>query len=126
MGWYTPELTSSRSRLAGHGFWEILIYLVNALLFVLLGLQLRNIVDGLSGSSWETLLADAALVSAVVIGIRLVWVPIFTYLPRLMFERVRSRDPSPPWRYPAVIAWTGIRGAVSLDRKSTRLNSSHA
>jgi len=49
-----------------------------------------------------------------VIGIRLVWVPIFTYLPRLLSERVRARDPSPPWRYPAVIAWTGIRGAVSL------------
>jgi len=114
MGWYTPELTSSRSRLAGNAFWEILIYLVNALLFVLLGLQLRNIVDRLSGSSWETLLAYAALVSAVVIGIRLVFVPIFTYLPRLMFERVRVHDPSPPWRYPAVIAWTGIRGAVSL------------
>src|SRR4051794_13588585 len=114
MGWYTPELTSASTRLAGGAFWEILIYLVNALLFVLLGLQLPNIVDGLSGSSWAALLADAALVSVTVIGIRLVWVPIFTYLPRLLSERVRARDPSPPWRYPAMIAWTGIRGAVSL------------
>ncbi len=114
MGWYTPELTSSRSRLAGNGFWEILIYLVNALLFVLLGLQLRNIVDALGDSSWTTLAADAALVSAVVVALRLVWVPIFTYLPRALFRRVRERDPYPPWRYPAFISWTGIRGAVSL------------
>jgi CPA1 family monovalent cation:H+ antiporter len=113
MGWYTPELTSSRSRLAGNGFWEILIYLVNALLFVLLGLQLRNIVDALSGLS-SALLADAALVAVVVIAIRLVFVPVFVYLPRIVFERVRVRDPSPPWRHPALVAWTGIRGAVSL------------
>jgi CPA1 family monovalent cation:H+ antiporter len=114
MGWYTPELTSSRSRLAGNGFWELLIYLVNALLFVLLGLQLRNIVDALEGTPWRTLLADAALVSGAVIAIRLVWVPIFTYLPRALFRRIRERDPYPPWRAPALIAWTGIRGAVSL------------
>jgi Na+/H+ antiporter len=114
MGWYTPELTSSRSRLAGDGFWEILIYLVNALLFGLLGLQLRNIVDALGSSSWSELIADAALVCAVVVVTRLVWVPIFTYLPRALFRRIRERDPYPPWRYPALIAWTGIRGAVSL------------
>ena len=114
MGWYTPELTSSESRLAGSGFWEILIYLVNALLFVLLGLQLRNIVDSLGGSSWGTLLADAAIVCGAVIGIRLLWVPVSTYLPRILIPSIRAKDPSPPWRYPALISWTGIRGAVSL------------
>ena len=114
MGWYTPELTTSETRLTGNGFWEILIYLVNALLFVLLGLQLRNIVDALEGTSWRTLLTDAALVSGAVILIRLVWVPIFTYLPRALFRRIRERDPYPPWRSPALISWTGIRGAVSL------------
>src|SRR4051812_19348483 len=114
MGWYTPELTSSESRLAGSGFWEILIYLVNALLFVLLGLQLRNIVDALGGSSWATLIGDAAIVCGVVIAIRLLWVPVSTYLPRILVPRIRAKDPSPPWRYPALISWTGIRGAVSL------------
>jgi monovalent cation/hydrogen antiporter len=114
MGWYTPELTTSETRLAGNAFWELLIYLVNALLFALLGLQLRNIVDALGGTPWDTLLGDAALVCAAVIVLRLVWVPIFTYLPRWAFRRIRERDPYPPWKYPALIAWTGIRGAVSL------------
>jgi CPA1 family monovalent cation:H+ antiporter len=41
-------------------------------------------------------------------------VPIFTYLPRFLFRRVRERDPYPPWQYPTVIAWAGVRGAVSL------------
>jgi CPA1 family monovalent cation:H+ antiporter len=114
MGWYTPELTTSETRLSGNAFWEILIYVVNGLLFVLVGLQLRQIVDALSGTSWGELIADAAIVSAAVIVLRLVWVPIGTYLPRLLFRRIRERDPYPPWQQPAMIAWTGIRGAVSL------------
>jgi len=114
MGWYTPELTTSEGRLTGQAFWEILIYVVNALLFVLVGLQLRHVLDSLSGSSWSTLLGDAALVCAMVIVTRLVWVPVFTYLPRALFRRVRERDPYPPWQAPVLISWTGIRGAVSL------------
>jgi CPA1 family monovalent cation:H+ antiporter len=113
MGWYTPELTNSETRLSGNAFWEILIYVVNALLFVLLGLQLRTILDTLSGS-WVRLLADAVVVSAAVVLTRIAWVPVFTYLPRWLFRRVRERDPYPSWQAPAVIAWTGIRGAVSL------------
>jgi CPA1 family monovalent cation:H+ antiporter len=114
MGWYTPELTTSETRLTGPAFWEILIYVVNALLFVLLGLQLRQIVDALSGTPWSELLADAALVCAAVVVLRIVWVPFFTYVPRLLFRSIRERDPSPAWQAPALIAWTGIRGAVSL------------
>jgi CPA1 family monovalent cation:H+ antiporter len=114
MGWYTPELTTSETRLTGTAFWEILIYVVNALLFVLLGLQLRQIVDALSGTPWSELLADAALVCAAVVVLRIVWVPFFTYVPRLLFRSIRERDPSPAWQAPALIAWTGIRGAVSL------------
>ena len=114
MGWYTPELTTSETRLSGNAFWEILIYVVNTLLFVLLGLQLQQIVDALSGTPWSELLADAALVCFAVIATRLIWVPIFTYVPRMLFRSVRERDPYPPWQAPALIAWTGIRGAVSL------------
>jgi monovalent cation/hydrogen antiporter len=114
MGWYTPELTNSETRLTGTAFWEIFIYVVNALLFVLLGLQLRHIVDALSGLSWGTLLGDAALVSATVIVTRIFWAPAVAYLPRLLVRRLRERDPYPPWQWPALAAWTGIRGAVSL------------
>jgi Na+/H+ antiporter len=114
MGWYTPELTNERTRLSGDAFWEILVFLVNALLFVLVGLQLRRIVDSLSGIATLRLAGYSALVCATVILTRIVWVPVFTYLPRWLFPRIRERDPYPPWQYPAVISWTGIRGAVSL------------
>ncbi len=114
MGWHTPELTTERTRLSGDAFWEILVFLVNALLFVLVGLQLRTIAATLPGISTSRLVLDAALVSATVILTRIVWVPVFTYLPRRLFRAVREHDPYPPWQWPIVISWAGIRGAVSL------------
>jgi CPA1 family monovalent cation:H+ antiporter len=112
MGWYTPELTNVETRLTGNAFWEILTFLVNATLFVLVGLQLRPITDSLSGS--RNFVADAVLICAAVIVLRLVWVPVFTYLPRYLFRRIRERDPYPPWQSPVIISWAGIRGGVSL------------
>jgi CPA1 family monovalent cation:H+ antiporter len=112
MGWYTPQLTTVQTRLSGNAFWEILVFLVNALLFALIGVQLREIVDRLNVTA--SLLLDAAAVAAAVILIRIIWVPIFTYVPRLIFRSIRERDPYPPWQAPVVIAWAGIRGAVSL------------
>lgn len=114
MGWYTPELTTERTRLSGDAFWEILVFVVNALLFVLVGLQLRRIVDILSGVSTPRLVGYAALVCATVIVVRIVWVPIFAYVPRWMFRSIREKDPYPPWQGVLIISWTGIRGAVSL------------
>ena len=114
MGWHTPELTNERTRLTGDAFWEILVFLVNALLFGLIGLQLRSIVDALSGIPTEKLAGYALLVSVAVILTRIVLVPVFTYLPRWAFRSIREHDPYPPWQYPAVLSWAGIRGAVSL------------
>jgi CPA1 family monovalent cation:H+ antiporter len=114
MGWYTPELTTERTRLSGDAFWEILVFLVNALLFVLVGLQLRRVVDGLAAISTLKLVGYSALISGAVIVCRLVWVPVFTYLPRLLFRSVREHDPYPPWQAPVILSWAGIRGAVSL------------
>jgi monovalent cation/hydrogen antiporter len=114
MGWYTPQLTNGITRLSGNAFWEILTFIINALLFTLVGLQLHGILDRLSGRSTASLVGDAALIAGVVIVTRILWVPVFTYVPRLLFRAVRERDPYPPWQYPVVISWAGIRGAVSL------------
>ena len=112
MGWYTPELTNVQTRLSGNAFWELLVFLVNALLFALIGLQLHSIAARLPITAG--LVGDAAVVTAAVVAIRVVWVPVFTYVPRFLFRRIRERDPYPPWQAPAVIAWAGVRGAVSL------------
>ena len=114
MGWHTPELTTVETRLQGRAFWSIFNFLLNALLFGLVGLQLQPILDGLTGHSTAQLLAYAAAVSAVVIATRIVWVVPLTYLPRLLFRRIRERDPYPPWQQPAFVCWTGMRGAITL------------
>ena len=114
VGWYTPELTTVQTRLQGDAVWSILTFMLNALLFGLVGLQLRPILDSLSGISTGTLIGDAAIVSAAVIGTRLLWIYPATYLPRFLFRRIRERDPYPPWQYPTLIGWTGLRGAVTL------------
>jgi CPA1 family monovalent cation:H+ antiporter len=114
VGWYTPELTTVQTRLQGDAVWEILTFLLNALLFGLVGLQLRPILDSLQGRSTGSLIADGAIVSAAVILTRLVWIFPATYIPRRMWKRIRDRDPYPPWQHPALLGWAGLRGAVSL------------
>jgi CPA1 family monovalent cation:H+ antiporter len=112
MGWYTPELTNVDTRLSGNAFWELLTFLVNALLFALIGLQLHGIASRLSIT--PGLIAETALVVAAVLATRFVWLPVFTYVPRLLFRSIRERDPYPPWQAPVILAWAGVRGAVSL------------
>ena len=114
MGWHTPELTTVETRLQGRAFWTILNFLLNALLFGLVGLQLQPILDRLSGYSAAQLVAYAVAVSAVVIATRILWVVPLTYLPRLLFRSIRERDPYPPWQQPAFVCWTGMRGAITL------------
>jgi CPA1 family monovalent cation:H+ antiporter len=82
------------------------------LLFALVGFHLHLIASRLSITG--SLLADAALVTLAVMVTRLIWVPVFSYLPRWLFRSIRERDPYPPWQLPVVLAWAGVRGAVSL------------
>jgi CPA1 family monovalent cation:H+ antiporter len=114
MGWYTPELTTVQTRLQGQAFWEIVQFLLNVLLFGLVGLQLRPILDDLAGRGGWSLAGYAAVIFASVVVLRFVWIYPATYLPRKLIRRVRERDPSPPWQYPTFIAWNGMRGAVTI------------
>jgi CPA1 family monovalent cation:H+ antiporter len=115
IGWHTPELTTVQTRLMGRGFWEVLTFLLNVLLFGLVGLQLRPILDELSsGHGGWSLVGEAALIALAVIVLRILWVFPATYVPRWLIPRVREHDPSPPLRYPAFVAWNGMRGAVTI------------
>ena len=115
LGWVSPRLTSPGTRLQAYSLWEILTFMLNSLLFVLIGLQLPAILEGISEDySPATLALYAMVVCLAVIAARFVWIFPATYLPRKVSRRLRERDPSPPWQNVAVIAYAGMRGAVSL------------
>jgi CPA1 family monovalent cation:H+ antiporter len=103
--------------LQGYAFWELVTFLLNGLIFALIGLQLRSIVERLSESSQypvATLVLFGGLISLTVILVRFVWVFPATYVPRWVSRSLRERDPSPSPRAVTVIAWTGMRGVISL------------
>jgi Na+/H+ antiporter len=114
VGWFTPELTTPQTRLQGDAFWEILTFLLNGLLFVLVGLSLRSVVDGLGGGLTTALVWQAAAIVATAIAVRFLWVFPAAYVPRFLSQRIRAADPYPPWQWPGLIGWSGMRGAVSL------------
>jgi CPA1 family monovalent cation:H+ antiporter len=114
MGRLTSVLTSPTTRIQGHALWEIVQFLLNSALFILIGLQLPAVLDGIDSLSTAEVIRAGALVAASVIVIRLLWVFPFTYLARAAAPaRIRSSDP-PPWQHTLIVGWTGMRGAVSL------------
>src|SRR6266508_3130230 len=114
VGWRAPVLASPGTRLLGFSFWEVLVYLLNAVLFVLVGLQLHLILSGVSGSSAAVLLGQAALVSAVVIGVRVGWGFTVPYLVRVLDRRPSQVARRVGARERLVVGWSGMRGVVSL------------
>jgi monovalent cation/hydrogen antiporter len=114
VGWRAPEIAGAETRLQGFGMWELLQFLLNALLFVLIGLQLPSIVDALGDFSAGELIGYGALVSAAVIVTRLVWQFTVVYLLRAVDRRESVRARRSPWQHRFVIGWAGMRGAVSL------------
>jgi monovalent cation/hydrogen antiporter len=114
VGWRAPELASPATRLLGFSFWEVLVYLLNAVLFVMVGLQLNLILSGISGSSAAVALGQAALVAAVVIAVRIAWGFTVPYLIRALDRRPSQIAMRASPRERLVTAWSGMRGAVSL------------
>jgi monovalent cation/hydrogen antiporter len=109
-----PYITSSGTRLQGYATWELITFLLNGLIFILIGLQLDSVVEGLDEYTAGQIISYAVLVSLTVILVRMIWVFPATYVPRWTIRRIRERDPPPPWRSVSVIAWTGMRGVISL------------
>jgi len=114
ISWNGPLLISSATRLQGIFFWDLVIYLIEGLLFLLTGFQMRSLLEKSKAFPLDDILSATALVAVIVIVARFAWVYPATYLPRLLNRRLRERDPMPSWRTVFVIAFTGVRGAVSL------------
>ena len=113
MSWNGPLLISAATRLQGIFFWDLVIYLVEGLLFLLTGFQIRLLFENSKAFPLGDILTVTALVTLMVVVARFAWVYPATYLPR-QIKRIRDRDPSPPWQWVFVLSFAGVRGAVSL------------
>ena len=114
MSWNGLRLISAATRLQGIFFWDFLNYLIDGMVFLVTGLEARAVILGIRGYSVSDSAISAALVSAVVIVARFVWVYPATYLPRWLVPAIRRKDPSPPWQWSFALAFAGVRGVVSL------------
>jgi Na+/H+ antiporter len=114
ISWNGPLLISSATRLQGIFFWDLVIYLIEGLLFLLTGFQMRLLFEKSKAFPLDDILIATALVAAIIIAARFAWVYPATYLPRLLSRRLRARDAATSWRTTFVVAFTGVRGAVSL------------
>src|SRR5215468_10597318 len=114
VSWNGPMLISSATRLQGIFFWDLVIYMIEGMLFLLTGFQMRILYEKSKAFPLDDILIATALVSVIIIVARFAWVYPATYLPRLISPSLRRRDPSPPWQWVFILSFAGLRGAVSL------------
>src|SRR5471032_2737087 len=114
VSWVGPRLIPSATRLQGIFFWDLVVYLIEGLVFLLTGLQARSLIDQGHMFSIRELLVATAWVTLITIAARFVWLFPATYLPRWTSASLRRRDPYPPWQGPFFLAFTGVRGVDSL------------
>jgi CPA1 family monovalent cation:H+ antiporter len=114
VSWNGVHLISAATRLQGIFFWDVLVYLIEGLVFLITGLQARALIRTISGYSLSELAISAGVVSMVVILARFLWIFPATYLPRRLIPALARGDPAPPWQWPFALAFTGVRGIVSL------------
>lgn len=114
IGWHGPRLFSPSFRIAAHATWNMVSFVLNGLVFLLIGLYFPSLLTHLHDYAPMQLAWLAVAVSLVAMLTRLVWVFSFAYGTRLFLPWVRRGDPYPAWQNVFVVAWTGMRGVVSL------------
>jgi CPA1 family monovalent cation:H+ antiporter len=114
VSWKGPLLIPSATRLQGIFFWDLIIYLIEGFVFLVVGLQARTLLSRIESFSLRDLIVAVALTTVIVIVARFVWVFPAVYLPRWLNPSLARRDPSPPWEWAFVLAFVGVRGVVSL------------
>lgn len=108
------EMFTYESRLSINGLWDTLVFLLNGFVFILIGLQLPVIVDGLGNYSTGEAILYAVIISLLTIVIRIIWVFPGAYIPRWLFKSIRTNEGPLNWKTVFLVAWSGMRGVVSL------------
>jgi CPA1 family monovalent cation:H+ antiporter len=111
---HLPTLVSPATRVQARAVWDLVVFVLNGLIFVLIGLQVSAVRQQLAGEEPLSVLRAAAAVTAALVAVRFAWVPIAAWLPRRLSPRLRARDPMPPFAALGLISWIAMRGIVSL------------
>ena len=109
----SSEAFSNQSRIMAYSVWEVIIYILNSLIFIFIGLQLRDVMNGITNYSTMELLLYGLVISFVVIIIRFIWIVPAALIPRWVSKRIRESEPFDP-RNMVVFGWAGMRGVVSM------------
>jgi CPA1 family monovalent cation:H+ antiporter len=109
---FTPQVLTPETRLRLVGFWQTFVFVANALLFLLLGIQLHGIASAVfRDHPWQTVVLSTIAVNVVVVAVRFAWILATEYLPSVGGA---SEHAQPDWKHALVASWSGLRGAVSL------------
>jgi monovalent cation/hydrogen antiporter len=111
-GWHAPKVLRGRMRLQALPVWETVVFVLNGVLFMLIGLELQVVVRSLPPDLIAQAPKLALLVLITITLVRFLWMFGSSYLPRLLSRKLRHE--MPPWQHTGLIAWTGMRGADSL------------
>jgi monovalent cation/hydrogen antiporter len=114
VSWNGPLLIPAATRLQGIFFWDLLVYVLEGLIFLVTGLQLRTLLDRPDIFPFYQPILAVLLTVVVIVIARFVWVYPAAYLPRWLSAKVARRDPLPPWQWLFFLAFVGVRGVVSL------------
>jgi len=114
VSWNGPLLIPPATRLQGIFFWDLIVYLIEGLVFLVTGLESRTLLEQVHPFSISELVIATLLTTAIAIVARFVWMFPATYVPRWLSSALARRDPSPPWQSPFFLAFTGVRGVDSL------------
>ncbi len=113
-GWRSPQVISPRTRLRALPVWELVVFILNGLVFILIGLELPDAVRVLGGRALGPAIGYGALLLVLVVAVRLLWLFALTYIPRALSKKIRDKYPAASWREVLLIGWTGMRGVDSL------------
>lgn len=112
-GQKSSQAMSPQTRVEGAAAWQIVVFLINGLAFMLIGLQFPEIVRALNRPPAELALLSIAVIGAMIFS-RILWLFPAAYLPRFVSKKIRARDPYPPVTNVFLVGWSGMRGIVSL------------
>ncbi len=114
LSWRSGEIFNYKTRIQAISVWETLIFILNGVVFILIGLQLPLIIKNLDGFSLPQVVAYGLVISVLVMVIRMIWMFPGAYLPLLLFKKLRERETMPSWKAVVIGGWSGMRGVVSL------------